>query len=163
MDWLQISDILQLIGGSAGAIITIAGFFAAVTKRPKMWIQKTILEHTEPGLEKLEDKLTEEVGKRMDEITGIVQQKVDEIQTQMDAIQEQINEIQKKTETVQMANVCTLRHDITSIYETYRAEKKLPVLVHQDLCYLYHYYELEGGNSYVHDICEEMKDWEVIS
>lgn len=132
MDWLALIEILKLIGGAVGAIITIFGFLVAVTKKPKEWIKKIIRENSKPEIQSLE-------------------QKIDNMNT---LINERLQEYQQ-------ANLCTLRHDITNIYETYRDVKKLPVLIHQDLCYLYQHYEREGGNSYVHDIYEEMKTWEI--
>ena len=56
-------------------------------------------------------------------------------------------------------NVVMLRHDITSVYEYYKDSAAIPKVVYESTMSLYDKYKGLGGNSYVHDIIEEMKTW----
>ena len=56
-------------------------------------------------------------------------------------------------------NVVMLRHDITSVYQHYKDSAAIPQNVYQSTMELYDKYLKLGGNSYVHDIVEEMKTW----
>lgn len=56
-------------------------------------------------------------------------------------------------------NVVMLRHDITSVYEYYKDRAAIPKVVYESTMSLYDKYQGLGGNSYVHDIIEEMKTW----
>lgn len=56
-------------------------------------------------------------------------------------------------------NIIMLRHDITSVYEHYKGSAAMPQAVYQSTMELYDKYQKLGGNSYVHEIVEEMKGW----
>lgn len=56
-------------------------------------------------------------------------------------------------------NVVMLRHDITSVYQHYKDSAAIPQNVYQSTMELYDKYQKLGGNSYVHEIVEEMKGW----
>lgn len=56
-------------------------------------------------------------------------------------------------------NVVMLRHDITSVYQHYKDSAAIPQNVYQSTMELYDKYLKLGGNSYVHEIVEEMKTW----
>ena len=59
-------------------------------------------------------------------------------------------------------NIIMLRHDITSVYEQYKSSAAIPQSIYQSTMELYDKYEDLGGNSYVHEIVEEMKEWKKI-
>lgn len=56
-------------------------------------------------------------------------------------------------------NIVMLRHDITSVYQHYKDFAAIPQGIYQSTMELYDRYEGLGGNSYVHEIVEEMKTW----
>lgn len=56
-------------------------------------------------------------------------------------------------------NIVMLRHDITSVYQNYKSSAAIPQGIYQSTMELYDRYEGLGGNSYVHEIVEEMKEW----
>ena len=56
-------------------------------------------------------------------------------------------------------NIVMLRHDITSVYQNYKSSAAIPQSIYQSTMELYDRYEDLGGNSYVHEIVEEMKTW----
>lgn len=56
-------------------------------------------------------------------------------------------------------NIVMLRHDITSVYEHYKSSAAMPKAIYESTMNLYDKYSNLGGNSYVHEIVEEMKTW----
>lgn len=75
-------------------------------------------------------------------------------------IEQDVKELLNKTNNTDKTTIVLLRHEITSIYEQYKSEKKFPVHVKEDLFGLVQQYDELGGNSYVHSIVHEMKEWE---
>ena len=59
-------------------------------------------------------------------------------------------------------NIIMLRHDITSVYQNYKSSAAIPQGIYQSTMELYDKYKSLGGNSYVHEIVEEMKTWDKI-
>lgn len=79
-------------------------------------------------------------------------------------INEKLSKIDKKIDDFQLeqnkTNVATLRHSITSTYEEYKDEGKIPNIVYESTMSLYDCYKRQGGNSYVDEEVDRMKDWE---
>ena len=69
-------------------------------------------------------------------------------------------DILKRLDTSDLNDITQFRHSITGIYYKYKDEKKMPVYVKEDLMKLYDRYEKLGGNSYVHQIYQEMSQWD---
>lgn len=57
-------------------------------------------------------------------------------------------------------NIIMLRHDITSVYQHYKDSAAISQSIYQSTMELYDKYQKLGGNSYVHEIVEEMKLWD---
>lgn len=57
-------------------------------------------------------------------------------------------------------NVALLRHNITSAYENFKEEKKIPNIIYESTMGLYDNYKKCGGNGFVRSEIEEMKGWE---
>lgn len=77
-----------------------------------------------------------------------------------DGISELSNKVDTFHQEQQAYNIVVIRHDITQVYETYKEAKKLPEEVAASCFNLYDIYKEIGGNSYITEIVEEMKDWE---
>lgn len=58
-------------------------------------------------------------------------------------------------------NKSEIRHTISSIYFDNCEEKCLDMRTKEDLCSLYAAYESIGGNSFAHELYEEMMTWTV--
>lgn len=80
---------------------------------------------------------------------------------QMKEVIESLKNIEQKLDAHKNADICSLRHEITSIYEKYKDSETLPINIKQDLCSLYENYISLGGNSYVRQIYDDMMEWEV--
>lgn len=134
----QIYEILKILGGCAGAIVTLITFFALVSKRPRAALRKVIREECE-------------------EANKPVREKIDELEKQA---KERFNKIDKKNESNDETNLAMLRNTITHIYFKYKDIKKIPHYEKENLISLYERYEKLHGNHYIKMIVGEMKDWE---
>lgn len=127
----KIVQIITLIGSACSAIIVIGTLIGIIFKLPMKWFKKSYKEHTEQ----------------------IVTEKIEEVKTLLDGLKTNIEKDQEATKA-------SLRHEITYIYEKYKDVKVLPGNTKKDLCSLYEVYTLLNGNSYVHEIYEEMMKWD---
>ena len=57
-------------------------------------------------------------------------------------------------------NIVMIRHSIVDVYETYKDQKKIPMPLYQSTIELYDRYKGLGGNSWCHELIEEMKEWD---
>lgn len=127
----RIIQIITTIGSICSALIVIGTIIGIVFKLPMKWFRKSYEEHTEK----------------------IVNTKVEEVKTIL-------TDMQEEAKVNAEATLATLRHDITYAYEKYKKTKKLPGNTKNDVCSLYEIYVKMGGNSYVHEIFEEMMKWD---
>lgn len=127
----KIIQAITLIGSVCSAIIVIGTLIGIIFKLPMKWFKKSYKENTEQ----------------------IVTDKVEEVKTLLVDLKTNIEKDQEATRA-------SLRHEITYIYEKYKDRKVLPGNTKKDLCSLYEVYILLNGNSYVHEIYEEMMKWD---
>lgn len=127
----KIIQVITVIGSVCSAIIVIGTLIGIIFKLPMKWFKKSYKEHTEQ----------------------IVTDKVEEVKTLLVGLKSDIEKDQEATRA-------SLRHEITYIYEKYKDRKILPGNTKKDLCSLYEVYILLNGNSYVHEIYEEMMKWD---
>lgn len=127
----KIIQVITLIGSVCSAVIVIGTLIGIIFKLPMKWFKKSYKEHTEQ----------------------IVTEKVEEVKTLLVDLKSDIEKDQEATRA-------SLRHEITYIYEKYKDRKILPGNTKKDLCSLYEVYILLNGNSYVHEIYEEMMKWD---
>lgn len=75
------------------------------------------------------------------------------------------NRTSKKVDTnhAQMNKALTsmMRNDIVDIYYRNKADKKMKQYERESLDKLYEGYIESGGNSFIHDIYKEMRNWEI--
>lgn len=83
------------------------------------------------------------------------------IDDKMNQIISMIDELQNKNEENKEIHIVKLRHSITSIYYQYCDEKVITLNIKSDICSLYEAYKKLGGNSYVHELYDEMMTWKV--
>lgn len=57
-------------------------------------------------------------------------------------------------------NLGLLRHDITTAYNSFKDQKKMPLTAYESVMNLYDIYEKYGGNGYCKQIINEMKEWD---
>ena len=78
----------------------------------------------------------------------------------MHPYEEDFKKIAEKINLSNQADVCGLRNDILNIYMSHKYDKCLSLKEKESLSEMYNIYTALGGNSFVHDIYEEMKCWD---
>ena len=58
---------------------------------------------------------------------------------------------------------CLLRSEILHIYYKHLDDGEIPQFRRQNVDYLYNAYKELGGNSFIDDVYEEIRDWKIIS
>lgn len=135
-------DTLMTVSSVCGAIVTIIGLFTLLFKKPWENIKKQSHDNTSKIVES-------QIGQEKIVVDGLLKEMQDSVQA--------------LTNLVELDQKClrgVLRHEITGIYEEYYDEKAFPPKVKKDLCSLYEVYTQVKGNSYIHEIYEEMMKWE---
>lgn len=116
--------------------------------------KKDQLEHEE-NLVKLSTSMTN-VNQAISELRGEIMPVLNGLSKDLDSVDKKLEDFHDEWKDY---NIVMLRHDITSVYEYYKDSAAMPKLVYESTMNLYDKYQKLGGNSYVHEIVEEMKSW----
>ena len=148
-----------IIGAIAGALVLVIGKVGEIIVN----IIKAKKEPDQTDLE-MKDTLQREkekndaaieaftnFGKEIIEAVEGLSQKIDNMDTRIEDYRHETREINKSA----------LRHSITEIYYKHCDEKMLDMNTKNDLCSLYEAYTSIGGNSFVHELYEEMMAWQI--
>lgn len=123
--------------------MTILGFLSLILKLPKKLFLKATEDHVNSLIDSRLNSYKDSTDQQLKEIKNLIQQ-----------ISSDLNSDREATRAA-------LRHSITYIYQKYLPQKCLPPNIKKDLCSLYEAYEILKGNSYIHEIYEEMMRWDV--
>lgn len=142
-----------IIGGLIGAIGTaLIGIIGATKKRSQD--RKDQLDHEE-NLIKLSSSMTN-VNEAISELRNEMFSLFRGMSKDMDRMDRKLEDFHSEWKDY---NIIMLRHDITSVYEHYKSSAAVPQAVYESTMNLYDKYQKLGGNSYVHEIVDEMKTW----
>lgn len=148
--------IIAAIAAGLGSVITIIGKVIVDIIRAKK-------EPDELDLE-LKDELQREKEKN-DEAISTFKTVITDISSSIEEIKENVNSLQSSIEDyreeTREINKSELRHSITRIYFENCDTKELDLRTKDDLCSLYDAYSQIGGNSFAHELYEEMMEWKV--
>lgn len=75
---------------------------------------------------------------------------------------EKLEVIEKRANESSQIDIVILRHEITNLYNKYKDKEEIPAYAKADWLSLYEKYEKLGGNSYVHEITNRMKNWKEV-
>lgn len=99
-----------------------------------------------------------EVKASIEDLKKDINQKFDDVNQKIADQSARIEEYRSETREI---NKSELRHSITQIYFTHCKDKTLDLNTKNDLCSLFQAYETIGGNSFAHELYEEMMTWQV--
>lgn len=89
----------------------------------------------------------------------------EKIEASIDGMKQEMADMRKDIQTyrdeTREINKSELRHSITQIYFENKDSKTLDLRTKDDLCSLYEAYSSIGGNSFAHELYEEMMNWDV--
>lgn len=167
----QLSDWIILCGGVAAALMTLYKFVAGPTTFLKKKQQDYCANHFKEKLEEempkmflahdleTREKYLADRQQYLEEIKESVLEETKDVLSDLKSINIEQN---KKIEILNQASKNVLRQRIMEIYVHYRAERKLPLFVKDQLIELYRDYKAQGGNSYIDKYYHRMSLWEEI-
>lgn len=145
--------IIAAIAAGLGSVITVIG-------RVIVNIIKAKKEPDQSDLE-LKDEVEREKTKHEEAIHALTNS-VEEFKNEITQKFENMNnKIQSYQEEIREINKSEIRHSITQIYFEHCDDKVLDLRTKEDLCSLYSAYNSIGGNSFAHELYEEMMTWQV--
>lgn len=146
---VETAVIAAIIGAVGTALVSIIG---AAKKRSQN--KKDQLDHEE-NLIKLSSSMTN-VNETISELRREIMPILNGLSKDLDRVDKKLEDFHGEWKDY---NIVMLRHDITSVYEHYKDAAAIPKIVYESTMNLYDKYQKLGGNSYVHEIVEEMKGW----
>lgn len=146
---METAVIAAIIGAIGTALVGIIG---AAKKRSQN--RKDQLDHEE-NLIKLSSSMTN-VNQAISELRSEMSSLLNGMSKDMDRIDRKLEDFHSEWKDY---NIVMLRHDITSVYQHYKDSAAIPQGIYQSTMELYDKYQGLGGNSYVHEIVEEMRTW----
>ena len=149
---METAVIAAIIGAIGTALVGIIG---ASKKRSQN--KKDQLDHEE-NLIKLSNSMTN-VNQAISELRNEIMPMLNGVSKDLDRVDRKLEDFRSEWKDY---NIVMLRHDITSVYEHYKDAAAIPKVIYESTMNLYDKYSSLGGNSYVHDIIEEMRQWEKI-
>lgn len=136
-------------------IAAIAAGVGAVLAALGTMIVNIVKAKNEPKMKELE--LGTQFQTSIDQVTNQIKQFQSEIGEKFEDISDKLDNF--RTEQTNY-NVAMIRHDIVQVYEFYKDSQSIPLPVYQSVLDLFDKYEKLGGNSFVHQLVEEMKLWD---
>lgn len=137
--------VIAAIAAGVGAILAAAGKMVVEIVKAK----------NEPKIKEIE--LGEKFETQLTGLKNSLTQSFEEIKEDMQDLSDKVGNFHKEQKEI---NIVSIRHEIVDTYETYKGSKKIPLPVYQSILDLYDKYKSLGGNSFVHEIIEKMKEWD---
>lgn len=142
---------LQEIGGGISSVLLIVGFIVTTVKpiraRFAAWVTK-------------QAKTTDLIS-RLDSIDSNIKTVNDEVSHISSNLTAHIAENTVDIKNANRAQMMSVRCQIRDIYVHNLPKKSLSIREQRDIHDLYDAYLALGGNSYIHTMVEEMKDWHI--
>lgn len=140
---------------SEALIAAIAAGVGAVLAGLGTVIVNVIKAKNEPKMKEIE--LGEKLDTQLDSLKNSIKASFEEIKESVEDLNDKLDSFQTSQKNY---NIAMIRHEIVDTYETYNGSKKIPLPVYQSILDLYDKYKSLGGNSFVHEIIEKMKEWD---
>lgn len=136
-------------------IAAIAAGIGAVLAALGTMIVNIVKAKNEPKMKELE--LGTQFRTSIEQITNQIKSFQVELEEKFEDISDKLDNFRTEQSSY---NVAMIRHDIVQVYEFYKDSKSMPLPVYQSVLDLFDKYEKLGGNSFVHQLIEEMKTWD---
>lgn len=146
-----ICNLIILIGGVCGAIVTISHFIGKpigfIKKRREREIEEVVKKVLPKHLEESQQKIQNQ----LQEIINLNKQ-------QNLTLEEQDKSIELLIESERDGQ----RHRIMDIYQTYKKQKAFPIYIQEKLKETYNDYKKLDGNHYIDKYYARMEKWQVV-
>lgn len=143
-----------------GAIIGAVGTAIAV-------IVKSLFSRNQNSKDRMdhEENLLK-IGTEMNDVSRSISELKAEIGSSLEKLSERLDDVDSKLDDFaaeqKSINIVSLRHSITQVFHSYKDKKEIPSAIYQSTMNLYDQYKALGGNSYVSEEIEEMKNWKKV-
>lgn len=143
-----------------GAIIGAAGTAIAV-------IVKSLFSRNQNSKDRMdhEENLLK-IGTEMNDVSRSISELKAEIGSSLEKLSERLDDVDSKLDDFaaeqKSINIVSLRHSITQVFHNYKDKKEIPSAIYQSTMNLYDQYKALGGNSFVSEEVEEMKNWKKV-
>lgn len=125
-------------------------------------IEKTI-NHTKWGKERKQEKDKEKEKQAHEQYKRFTNDFVESfVPPLIKQFTEQDEKLLEKLDKLTQSSNDLLRKDMTDIYYKYLPYRKILQYDKESFLKLYHDYAAQGGNTYITDVYNELKDWEVV-
>lgn len=142
MDAIAIMELIKLLGGALGSILTVSAvltlFVKPIREKFAKWINKTA------NTQEFENKFTD-INSKIDNLTTLVEKSI-----------EQNNELQAEMIKQSEALKASLRNSILKIYYDCKAKGYITTFQLQNVTELFENYKALGGNSFISHIMDEI-------
>lgn len=143
-----------------GAIIGAAGTAIA------MIIKSLFTRNQNRKDQQLHEENLLKIGTEMNDVNSLISELKAEICLSLKKLSERLDDVDSKLDNFaaeqKSINIVSLRHSITQVFHNYKDKKEIPSAIYQSTMNLYDQYKALGGNSYVSEEVEEMKNWEKV-
>lgn len=139
MDFSILLTAFENFGSAVGVCLTILTFWGLISKKPIAAFKNLIRKESKIANEEIEQQ----------------------IQDSIEKLEQQIQDSAEKLKQYDEAITVLLRHSIVRIYQKYKATKKIPNHIREDILYLAEQYTQFEDTSYINMIVDDMRDWEV--
>ena len=146
-----ICNLIILMGGVCGAIVTISHFigkpFGFFKRKQRKEIEAVVKEVMPAYIQECQKKILEDL-----------QEIIDLNKQQSETLKEQDKSIMRLIESERD----NLRYHIMDIYQTYKKQKAFPIYIKEKLDETYNDYKKLNGNHYIDKYYARMQKWQVI-
>lgn len=151
MEGLDVTAIIEIAGG---AMVLVYGLYQAFVK---------VFGNIGYFKKKKEEKLKKEKEERKKEYKEFFEHGAEEIvKSIIDKIDNANNQQNERLDTLIISSNDLLRKEITNAYYKYAPFRKMPRYIKEGIYVLYKDYKKQGGNSFIDELFDEIKTWEVV-
>ena len=159
--------IIAAIAAGLGSVITVIGKFIVniikAKKEPDETDEKLKQEidaekqKSDAAIEAFTEFGTE-MKESFETLKSELTQKIECVEGKIEDLDNRIEDYRHETREI---NKSEIRHSITQIYFEHCDDKTLDLNTKNDLCSLYQAYSSIGGNSFAHELYDEMMTWQI--
>ena len=106
------------------------------------------------------------IGTEMNDVIHLISEVKSEIGSTLDKLSEGLDQVDNKLNDFaaeqKSINIVSLRHSITQVFHVYKDKKEIPGAIYQSTMNLYDQYKALGGNSFVEEEVEQIKNWKKV-
>ena len=151
MPEINFTDLVQICGGALIAIYALFQAFIKVFGNVGV-LKKRKDEKEAQEKAKRQTEYREQMGVLIEELIIPIINDIKETNASQDESLKQLKESSNDM----------LRREITNIYYKYLPYKRIPRYTKEELFHLVNDYQKQGGNTFVKEIFDEMKTWEIV-